>query len=1056
MPSPLDAETVRAQRDSPMPAPSHGRHGGVASWLGGLAAALGGLVLIGWLADIPSLRSLLPHQVETKANAAICLVLGGVALVSRARRCAGALADVASGLMVLTGLATLLQYMSGRDWGIDELLIRDTAGAVDTVHPGRMAPPTALNFVLLGAALLFTGTPRKRLAAMLAATATVIAALAFAGNLYDVSRFASFGPYTAMAAPSGIAFLLLGAGVLFVVGDGMVAHMRQSALVAGFVFALLLLGLMAGAVLRNTQLFLQSNRRVVHTHQVVNALTATFSAVQDAETGARGYLLAGNRIFLETHESAPATTHRLLGELRGLVADNPAQLQRLGRLEIQVAEKLSFAADQVGRFERGDVAAAHAMVTSGEGKRRMDAVRATVAEMTAAEEAHLHERLTAIETSTDKTVLSLGLGLTISVAVLLVVFVLLRREIHTRTRLAMALRRSEESQRVTLQSIGDGVLATDTAGRVTLMNPVAEQLTGWSLAEARGRPVEEVFNIISESTRQPAVIPVKKVLATGEIQELANHTALIARNGAERSIADSAAPIRDDGGRLLGVVLVFRDVTEAAAARKSLHESETRYRTLFESIEQGLCIIEMLFDEQDRPVDYRFLEVNPAFEKHTGLKDAVGRRMKELAPIEQEWVETLARVGLTGEPVYYQNRAAALDRAFDIHAFRFGDPARRQVAVLFSNITERYRAQAELDRFFQLSLDFLCIASADGTFRRASPGITEILGWSVEEFLAQPYLEQVHPDDREATRREVERQLASGEKVFNFENRYRHKDGSWRTLSWRSTPYGDLMYATARDVTEARRAEQQVITLNRVLSQHAAQLEAANKELESFSYSVSHDLRAPLRHVQGYVGMLTREAGPVLSEKAQHYLKTIADAGREMGELIDDLLAFSRMGRTEMREQTVDLAAMVEDVRAALEPAGQGRDIRWTIGLLPAVRGDSAMLRMVLMNLLGNAVKYTRKRATAEIEIACIGGEEGRLVFRVKDNGAGFDMKYADKLFGVFQRLHRADEFEGTGIGLASVRRIIVRHGGRVWAEAQVDGGASFHFTLQSAHPQPL
>jgi PAS domain S-box-containing protein len=446
------------------------------------------------------------------------------------------------------------------------------------------------------------------------------------------------------------------------------------------------------------------------------------------------------------------------------------------------------------------------------------------------------------------------------------------------------------------------------------------------------------------------------------------------------------------------------------------------------------------------------VEINPAFEKQSGVKGAVGRRMKEIAPdIEQDWINVMGHVATSGEPMRLQNRAEALHRVFDVYAFRFGDPAQRQVAVLFSDITERQRAQEELDRFFTLSLDFLCIASSDGTFKRASPGITEILGWSVEEFLAKPYLDQVHPDDRAATQREVERQMVAGEKVLQFENRYRHQDGSWRTLSWRSVPHSGLMYASARDVTEARRAEEQIRILNRVLSQHAAQLETANKELESFSYSVSHDLRAPLRHVQGYVEMLTREAGAGLSEKARRYLKTIADAGREMGELIDDLLAFSRMGRAEMSEGEVDLAVLAEEVRMAHEGGCAGRAVRWTIRPVPRVRGDAAMLRVVLTNLLSNAVKYTRPRPVAEIEFGCRGTEEGRIVCYIRDNGAGFDMKYADKLFGVFQRLHRADEFEGTGIGLASVRRIVGRHGGRVWAEARVDAGATFYFTLQPA-----
>jgi light-regulated signal transduction histidine kinase (bacteriophytochrome) len=239
------------------------------------------------------------------------------------------------------------------------------------------------------------------------------------------------------------------------------------------------------------------------------------------------------------------------------------------------------------------------------------------------------------------------------------------------------------------------------------------------------------------------------------------------------------------------------------------------------------------------------------------------------------------------------------------------------------------------------------------------------------------------------------------------------------------------------------------VQLNAELHQRAAQLEEANKELESFSYSVSHDLRAPLRHIHGYVEMLQRATEGQLSEQARRYLNTITEASVEMGQLIDDLLAFSRMGRTEMRESRVDVGVMVQDTIRSLDMATTGRNIVWQTAPLPAVLGDPSLVKQVLTNLIGNAVKYSRKRDPARIEIGCAGEEDGRIILFVRDNGAGFDMQYAHKLFGVFQRLHRAEEFEGTGIGLATVQRIVTRHGGRVWAEGAVDEGATFYFTLK-------
>lgn len=225
------------------------------------------------------------------------------------------------------------------------------------------------------------------------------------------------------------------------------------------------------------------------------------------------------------------------------------------------------------------------------------------------------------------------------------------------------------------------------------------------------------------------------------------------------------------------------------------------------------------------------------------------------------------------------------------------------------------------------------------------------------------------------------------------------------------------------------------------------ELDNANKELESFSYSVSHDLRAPLRHIDGFLGLLEKNAAHLLDAKGLGYLKTIAESAKKMGCLIDDLLAFSRMARVEMMRKKTDVALLVKETIRDLGPEIQGRKINWNIASLPLIHADSAMMRQVFANLLINATKYTRTREITEIEIG-VQNSAKETIFFVRDNGVGFDMQYVDKLFGVFQRLHRAEDFEGTGIGLANVRRIIARHGGRTWAEGKPDQGATFYFSL--------
>ena len=1070
--------------------------GWLPSALGGGAALVGGVVLLGWALQLSVLKGVLPGFPLMVPNTALGFVLAGLSLGLLSEESAGTLrrrAGQALALAVaLIGGLTFGESVFGWRLEIDHLLFRQSTLALGGPVPGRPSILAAINFLFVGfSLLLLEAKPRVGrwpidLLIIIPIQVTLLALVGYVGNIPSFYGWKSLLPNTEMALHTAGSFVLLGVGLLCARPRLGLIHLIRSPTPGGMVARRLLLvptlipfasGL-GGLVCRNLGYY-----------------NAEFA----------GWLVS----FLNVFAFA---------------------------LAIWWISVLLYRADVIRQ--------------QGESE----------------------------------------------------------------------LRRSEESLAVTLQSIGDAVLATDTWGQVTRMNRVAEALTGWTQAEAQNRPVAEVFRILNEETGAPAVIPVANVLATGEIQGLANHTVLVSRDGTHHAIADSAAPIRDAEGRILGVVLVFRDVSEERAAERKL--------------------------------------------------------------------------------------AAAM---------------------------------AELDRFFMLSLDVLCIASADGYFKRVSPAITDILGWSVAEFLARPFMEFVHPEDRAATLREVERQVVRGEKVLRFDNRYRHKDGSWRVLSWRSAPHpGGLMYGTARDVTDLRhmevslrdtnselerrvrerttalerlnatlaRSEEQLrqiidlvpisifakdragrfLLVNQALANHfgrtpaeiegktqleltpdateaqqylaadrevidsgqskfiphetftsvegvihslqttkipfrdlqtqapavlavtvditelkrveaalqesearlhavvenlteglviadlkggllhwnaaglgmigfsspeegrqrqanfadifelstlagdvltpdqwplarirrgesvrglelrvrrldqhwerifsyagsvvayatgkslafltttditarkqaeaeirrlnseleqkvlerTAQLEASNRELEAFTYTVSHDLRSPLRAVDGFSHALLEECGPGLSEDGRRYLNTIRQGAQRMGNLIDDLLSFSRLSRQPVSRQPVDPEQLVHEALVLLEPQQRNRQVKLQVGHLPPCLGDPSLLRQVWINLLSNALKYSRDRQPAVIEV---GGrqEGGRNIYFVRDNGTGFDMRYADKLFGVFQRLHRLEDYDGTGVGLAIVQRIIQRHGGRVWAEAALDQGATFWFEI--------
>jgi PAS domain S-box-containing protein len=439
-------------------------------------------------------------------------------------------------------------------------------------------------------------------------------------------------------------------------------------------------------------------------------------------------------------------------------------------------------------------------------------------------------------------------------------------------------------------------------------------------------------------------------------------------------------------------------------------------------------------------------------------KTATGSLLRRLAPILilgpalLSWVRHLSTHGdhYAGQWMFVSGLIGLIVIALVTTARTVG---RTESALELAESAKRKNEQ-DLDRFFTLSLELLCIADNEGNLQRVNPAWEETLGWTIDDLAKKPFVELVHPDDREMTLRAIRENAAgSAALVVEFENRYLCSDGSYRWFQWgtAAAPDQNVIYAAGRDISERKDTEAALRKLAEELEERfaarTADLSAANEELEAFAYSVSHDLRAPLRGIDGFSQAVLEEYSERLDETGRDYLMRLRSASQRMGHLIDDMLSLSRVSRVELDKERVDLSAIATSLAVELQERDPDRRVQFVIEDGLVAQGDFRFLSIVLENLLSNAFKFTSTRATARIEFGreAVDGEDA---YFVRDDGVGFDMAYSDQLFTPFQRLHTEAEFPGSGIGLATIRRVVARHDGRAWAHGELDRGATVYFTL--------
>jgi PAS domain S-box-containing protein len=640
-----------------------------------------------------------------------------------------------------------------------------------------------------------------------------------------------------------------------------------------------------------------------------------------------------------------------------------------------------------------------------------------------------------------------------------------------------------------VESSDDAIIGKTLDGIITAWNHGAEKVFGYSTSEAVGKSMRMLLPP-ERADEEPDILA---RIAHGESVEHLE-TVRVRKDGTYIDVSATISPIRDGSGVIIGASKIARDITERKRAEEALKESlVTSDRALKELADQKFALdqhaIVAITDVQGT---ITYVNDKSCTISKFSKDELIGQnhRILNSSHHPKEFFQQMYHAIANGRVWRGEIKNRAKDGSIywvdtTIVPFMSGEGKPRQYVAIRADITERKLAEEtlagqalELTRSRQALEDQtltlrsvldsmaegLVAADEQGKFVIWNTAAEKILGMGAVNLSSKDWTEHYGlflPDTvTPFPSNQLPLVLAIKGEASKTEMFVRNPvltEGAWIEVSGSPRKDKDGVVrggvVAFRDVTRRRADEREILKLNDELelrvAERTAQLEAVNKELEAFSYSVSHDLRAPLRHIIGFSRMLMEEFGSTLDPGAQHYLDRIQAGTQKMGLLVDELLNLAKVGRHAIARQTTRLNAIVEEVVTMLGPDVQGREVQWVIGDLPLVECDPVLVKQIFQNLLANALKFTRTRTPAVIQVSHKENtEDGQPVFVVRDNGIGFNMKYVDKLFGVFQRLHRAEDFEGTGIGLATVQRIVQKHGGRVWAEGEVDKGAAFYFTL--------
>jgi len=810
--------------------------------------------------------------------------------------------------------------------------------------------------------------------------------------------------------------------------------------------ALVIVLVIAGLFYSDWSAYQSASLQAGQTRLLEQQTDAVVSSITAAEAGQRGYLLTGNRKYLVPYQTALADITVELQNLASTATVTGREIREVNTLRDLISEKLAELKNTIEVHDESGAEDAQALMRNGAGLETMNQIRSTAKLILGSEDFEIDTQDRKSKSRADRV-------LAVVLAGCLGLMILLWRlgtavdsVVTEREQSARSIEESRQQLQTTLASIGDAVIVTDAAGAVRFVNPVAARLTGWSAVAAEKRPLSDVFHLVDETTRSRIE---KDEDRTG------THRILISRDSSEIPVEDTSAPIRTASGKVLGDVLVFRDITARRIAERELE----RWKKIFSGAGFGMFVADLRQGV--------FVDLNATFASMHGfsVEELLGESLQVLVPAESgaELAAALRVADEQGRHMFEGQHIRRNGTQFPslVDVTTFHDGRTQLLAGYCSDITERRRfedALRESEESFRTLASALpqmvWSAGADGTIEYVNQEWISYAGWKSEQEVGKylplyPWKDILHPEDREDYYARWRESLMTGA-TFEMQARLRRADGAWRWFLCRAVAVRDRTEQIVRwlggctDIQQQMEAARELQLINQALQQ-------SNSDLEQFAYAASHDLQEPLRMVSIYSELLKEEYAQALDPAARSYIDFAVRGARRMSQLLKDLLTYSRVSNgSAAKTAASDAGAAANSALLNLAAVIETSNAEVQLGDLPTVEIPEIHLVQLFQNLIGNALKYSKDGERPLIRVDARVDSANGYVFSVRDNGIGIEGEYLQQIFGIFRRLH-GSAYEGTGIGLALCQKIVERAGGRIWAESEPGKGSTFFFTLHGA-----